>query len=144
MSNFQEILNKPSTSIEKPKPVPVGTYLGLVTGQPRFDKSKQKQTDFVEYTVKLLQPREDVNQDDLLAMGGLDGKTMRLTYYITDDATWRLKQFLVEHLGIEEGSKTLGQMIPEAMGKQVYVTVSHQASQDGTAVYANASGTAKV
>lgn len=152
MANFQDILNKPASAIEPPKPIPPGTYLGIVDGQPEFAKIGKNQTDCVNFKVKLVQAQEDVSQDDLqTALTRADGVAkslgdIKLTVrqFLTEDSVWRLKQFLVDHLGIEDDGKSLGQMIPETMGKQVLLTIGHRPSEDGTQVFTDVKGTAKV
>lgn len=141
--NFGALLDKPSADVERPKPLPQGSYTCVVKGLPRYDKSSKKLTEFVEFTLQPLAAGEDVDQDDLQAMGGYQNKTIRATYYITEDALWRLKDFL-GHLGIEEDEKSLRQMIDETPGKQVTAFVKHQASEDGTAVFAQLGKTAPV
>lgn len=139
--NFSNILKGPVGSAERPKPVPVGTYVALVQGQPRFDKSQQKQTPFVEFQMKLLQPMGDVDTQALQEMGGLGERTQRLTFYLTEDALWRLDEFL-KNLDLEGIDRE--QAISQAPGRQCAVTIRHAASQDGTAVFANIAGTAKL
>lgn len=46
MADFTSILNKPMAETERPKPLPVGTYLCMVQGQPEFGESNQKKTPF--------------------------------------------------------------------------------------------------
>lgn len=145
--NFQDILNKPSAEIEAPKPLPVGTYLALVDGQGEFKKIGKNNTDCVEFKMKLVQAGEDVDQQALLE--SLNGKALNERHiinrqFVTEDAVWRLKKFLVEDLQIEEGTKSLGQLIPEAMGRQCYVTIGHRASDDGSQIYMEIKQTAKV
>lgn len=144
--NFQSILDKPTSDIKPPQPLPPGTYLCLVEGQPNLGKSSQKQTDFVEYTAKVLQPQPDVTPESIEAAGGVVGKTTRLTYYITDAAVYRLKQFLVESLGIDDagGTRPLRQMLSEAMGKQVYVKIRHRPNEQGDGMRAEVESTTKV
>ena len=76
------------------KPLPPGTYRCTVTGMPRYDKSAKKQTPFVEFTLTPTSARDDVDKEDLAAMGGVAGKTIKATYYLTEDAAWRLKKFI--------------------------------------------------
>ena len=132
--NFGSILDRAPSEIEKPKPLPQGSYITQIVGQPRFDKSSKKQTEFVEFTHKLLQAQDDVDEDELKALGGVKDKVMKNTFYLTESAAWRLKEFL-EHCGIEEGD-SLREMIEETPGKQVGVFINHEASQDGTSVFA--------
>lgn len=133
--NFGALLDKPSSEIEKPKPLPIGTYICVVKGLPRFDKSSKKQTEFVEFTLQPLAAHDDVDQEALQAMGGFANKTIRATYYITEDSLWRLKEFL-DHLGIEGEDESLRQRIEQAPGKQVGAVMVHEASQDGTNLFA--------
>lgn len=141
--NFGALLDKPSAEIERPKPLPQGTYTCVVKGLPKQDKSTKKGTEYVEFTLQPLAAGEDVDQEDLQAMGGFANKTLRATFYITEDAIWRLKKFL-DDLGIEEGDASLRQRIAEAPGRQVNVFVKHQASDDGQSVYAQIANTAAV
>lgn len=145
--NFGSILDKASSEIERPKPFPVGTYITAVVGLPRIDKSAKKQTEFSEYTLKLLQAGEDVDTEALEAMGGIRDKTIKATYYHTEDAAWRLKKFLDDcRVPEDEDGEdlTLRQRIQMVAGRQVAITIKHTASDDGTTIYANVNGTAAV
>src|SRR6185437_1001481 len=50
MNSFSYILDKPATEIDRPKPLPVGTYTWSIQGLPKHDKSREKQTPYVEFT----------------------------------------------------------------------------------------------
>lgn len=138
---FSSILDRPSDSIERPKPLPVGTYLFSVKGQYKEDVSSQKKTPYVEWQVVPMQPGEDVDAADLeealtnKATGekkALSEKTLRATYYTTDDAIWRLKEFLT-HLGIEDGPVSLRQRMSAAAGCQFLGSIVHDTGgRDGT------------
>jgi len=141
--NFGAILDTPSSEVERPKPLPVGSYVCVVKGLPRFDKSSKKQTEFVEFTLQPLTAGDDVDQDALEEMGGFSSRTMRATFYITEDAIWRLKKFLAEDLEIDGEDRTLRQMIDDAPGKQVLVNIKHRASDDG-GIFAEIASTAPV
>jgi hypothetical protein len=144
---FGSILDTPSQSIEKPKPFPVGTYLWSVKGLPRQDVSAKKKTEFVEFTLQCLQAGEDVDQEALaefLKGKSIGEKTTKLTYYITEDAIWRLKDFL-DHCGIEDDEGiTLRQRISGTPGCQVFGTMKHEVSEDGQTIYAKIGSTAAV
>jgi len=146
MANFQDVLNKPATDVKPPEPLPPGTYLCIVDGPGEFAKIGKNQTDCINWKLKPMQAQPDVDQAALtqsLQGKTLQEKTIRHRSFITEESVWRLKEFL-SHLGIEEGSKTLGEMIPEAPGHQVLVTVGHRASEDGTQVFQEVKSTAKV
>ncbi len=146
MASFQDVLNKPAADVKPPEPLPPGTYLCLVDGPGEFGKIGKNQTDCINFKLKPMQAQGDVDPGTLqqsLNGASLQDKTIRHRLFITEESVWRLKQFL-EHLGIEEGTKSLGEMIPEAQGKQVIVTLGHRASEDGTQVFQEVKGTAKV
>lgn len=143
MASFEEILNKPATEIKAPPAYPPGTYHCLVDGPPEPGKSSQKQTDFLRFKFKILSGMDDVDKA-AYAEQQLQGKTVNAEYYITDSAVWRLKEFLVDHLGIEEGSKSLRELVAEAPGKQVLVKLRHEISQDGKRVFHRLDSTAHV
>ena len=149
-ATFSDILNKPASEVERPKPLPAGTYLCVVKGLPRFDKSSKKQTEFVEFNLSPMQAGEDVDQEDLAAMllnkdgtsKVLNELTIRATYYLTDNSLYRLKDFLT-HCGLDvESDASLRQLVDAAPGCQVTAFVKHQASDDGQSVYAQLGGTA--
>lgn len=137
--SFQDILKTPIGDIEAPKALPVGQYLGMVDGQPEYIKVGQNQTPAVNFTIKVLQAvKVDEKQlADNLNGASLQDKKIRHRLFVTKDAAFRLKQFLVDHLGIEPSSprQPLEQLVPEAMGKQVIVDLGHQSGSDGTSIY---------
>lgn len=145
MSNFASVLDRPATEIERPKPLPVGTYLCILKGMPRYDKSAKKGTDFVEFTAVPQSALDDVNAEELANAGGLADKTIRMTYYLTDDAAWRLKKFLEDlKFDVEDPGVTMRQMIEESANNEIYVTMRHKPSQDGKSVFAEVADTARV
>jgi hypothetical protein len=142
MTSFSAILDQPSTGVvERPKPMPVGTYLCIVQGLPRFDKTTKKQTEFVEFTLQPIQASEDVDQEALAEAGGL--RPIRHTLYITEDAKYRIDEFL-DHCGLLVKGKSRAQMIDETPNCQLLVSITHEFSLDGTTVYARVARTAPV
>jgi len=151
-ATFGSILDTPASDVERPKPLPAGTYHCVVDGQPRMDKTTKKGTEFVEFSLKPMQALDDVNEDDLKAsLTSADGsikpladKRIRATYYLTPDSLYRLKDFLINDLGIEEGKKKIRQLIGEAQNRQVLAAIKLVPSEDGTMLYANLAKTAPV
>lgn len=148
---MQDILDRQSDSVERPKPLPVGTYTWTTIGVPRRDKSARKGTPFTEFTVKPIQAHENVDPDDLkTALTRLDGakKTLgdqvkKITFYETEDALWRLVKFL-DDCGAGEADMTIRQRIENSTGCQFYGDVTHSSSEDGESTYANITKTAPV
>lgn len=134
---FSSILDRPSGEIKRPPPLPTGTYIWTVRGLPRLDKSAQKQTDFVEFTVVPTTPLDDVDMAAVAACGGLAGKEGRLTFYLTEKSAYRLTEFLVDDLKIDsdDGNKQTRAMLDESPNSQFLGHVKHTPSKDGKGVY---------
>ncbi len=141
--NFGSVLDKPTDSIERPKPIPQGTYTLAVQGMPRFDKSTKKQTEYVEFTCKILQAGDDVDADELKEMGGISDKTLKHTFYLTENSIYRLKEFLLDDLKLDE-EDTLRPMIEKAVGAQFLAQIKHTPSDDGKSVYSNIATTGPI
>lgn len=142
--SFEDILSRPSAEVERPKPLPAGTYVCVVKGLPKMDKSSKKQTMYAEFQLQPIQVTNDEMVEGVEEVGGLEDKQIRATFYLTDQALYRLKDFLVDDLGIEEGDKSIGQMLNEAPGKQCLATLKHRTSEDGKATWAELASTAPV
>jgi hypothetical protein len=101
-----------------------------------------------------MQALDDVNEDDLNAalmssngsVKPLSDKRIRATFYLTEDAKYRLKDFLANDLGIDtnKGKKKLIQMVGEAQNRQVLAKIRNVPTQDGTGVYPKLEKTAPV
>ena len=141
--NFGSVLDKPTDSIERPKPIPQGTYTLAVQGMPRFDKSTKKQTEYVEFTCKILAAGDDVDPEELKEMGGIGDKTLKHTFYLTENSIYRLKEFLLDDLGLEE-EDTLRPMIEKTVGAQFLAQIKHTPSDDGKSVYSNIASTGPI
>jgi hypothetical protein len=140
--NFASILDEAPTEISRPKPLPVGTYLCVVQGQPVYDKSNKKGTPFVEFTLRPITAEEDVDADDLAEMGGIGDKTIKATFYLTDDAVFRLDEFH-QHCGIDINEPASRRSRNEAIvNAQVRAVIKHEMSQDATQSFARLSRTA--
>jgi hypothetical protein len=127
---FASILDAPATEFEAPKAMPVGSYVVVVSGLPRIDKSSKKQTEFVEFTLNIQSALDDVEPDELKEMGGVAGKTIKDTYYITDNSAYRLKETLV-NMGIDIEGKSFRAMLDETPGKTYIIVIGHEPTDDG-------------
>jgi len=136
---FGSILDRAPADVEKPKPAPIGSYKTTIVGQPRFDKSSKKQTEFVEFTHKLISAMDDVDEDELKAYLGdrkITEVTMKNTYYLTEASLWRLKEFL-EHCGVDlDSMDSLREGIEATPGAEVGIFVNHEPAQDGESFFA--------
>jgi len=140
MPDFGALLSKPAGQIERPKPLPVGTYYGTIGGH-LFDESRQKKTPFVRFTVNLTEPGEEVARDyaEQLAEVDFTKKKLNSDFYLTEDSMYRLRDFLVS-LGIDDanGTRSIGEMIPDALNRPVQVELTQTpSSTDPETVYNN-------
>lgn len=135
MSTFEDILNTPVSAVEKPKPRPVGTYVGVVVKAPEITKVGKNETLAAKFEVKLTAPGPDVDTDALREMGGIGDRPLRFNQFLTKDALWRLKEFL-SALGLDtEGTASIGELLPQTVGRQAYYKIKHRPSQDGSELY---------
>lgn len=150
-TNLSDILSQGADvddqgNVKQPKPIPAGIYLSQVMGVPRFDKSKQKQTPYVEFTHRLLEPQDDnINPDELAEALGerkLNDVTLKATYYYEEMYNRaRLDQALKDMGHDLAAGESRQQMIEGSAGKTVGVVVVHEPSQDGTRMFARVNGT---
>lgn len=141
MASFEEILNMPVSEIKTPQAFPVGTYHCLIDGPAEFGKSSQKGTDYARLKFKILSPMKDVDAQAAAEMQVV-GKLIPNDYYLTDTASYRLKEMLIEHAGLE--GDNLKELLSLAPGRQVLVKLRHEASQDGKRVFHRVDSTAHV
>lgn len=150
-TNLSDILSQGADvddqgNVKQPKPIPAGIYLSQVMGVPRFDKSKKKQTPFVEFTHKLLEPQDDsIDPEDLAdALGErkLTDVTLKATYYYEEMYNRaRLDQALKDMGHDLAAGESRQQMIEGSAGKTVAVQVVHEPSEDGTRLFARIGAT---
>lgn len=145
-ANFGAILDQAPSDIKPPEALPVGSYLCVVQGMPRYDKSTKKGTEFVEYSLVILQAGDDIDDDAKKSVvGGIKGKVIKATYYLTEGSLWRLTGFL-EHCGLDvENAGSLRELMEQPNGRQVIAYLKHEAATDGSnRVFGRLAGTAPV
>lgn len=139
MVDVAAILDKQTDEIKRPKPAPTGVYEAIIQSY-RFDESSKKKTPFVEFEIKLLSVRGEVDDDLLETAGGMSEvgkKGYSATYYLTDNAAFMLKDYLIDVLGMNGSGRTIGEMLPETVNAKMLVTIIHKTSEDGKNTYAN-------
>lgn len=141
-ASFESILDTPATEVDRPKPLPAGTYDGVVKGLYEQGESSQKKTPFVRFTYVMQAAGEDVDEEELQAIGGIDGKTIKDTYYTTPEALFRLTDTL-ERMGIDMEGKTVRQALDETPNASIRIVIGHRASEDGQQIFAEVKRTMK-
>ena len=134
MSNLSDILNRPATDFHFPPPLPQGGYHCVVMALPEQIESSQKKTPGFEFALKPISALSDVDEDELDKLGGLDGKIIKHTMWISQDASKQettiamLREFL-EHCGISAEGKSVMGMIDEVPNAEVIVYMKHEPLQ---------------
>jgi hypothetical protein len=147
---FESILDTPADEVERPKPLPTGTYDVIVSGLPEHGQSSQKKTPFVKFNYVLQAAGEDVDEDELVTLltkkdgtvEPLTTKSIKDTYYTTPDSLFRLTD-VIENMGIEQEGKTIRQCLDETPNASLRILVGHRASEDGRQVFAEVKQTMK-
>jgi hypothetical protein len=130
MANLSDILSRPATEFNFPPPLPIGGYHCVVAGLPEQVVSSIKKTDGFEFTLKPIGTDEDVDQEELSKLGGLEEKTIKHTMWISqnpakvDTTVAMLREFL-EHCGIDPENKSVNEMIDLCPNTEVMVYLKH-------------------
>jgi len=129
-ASWADLNNTKVGEVKAPSLLPVGHYMGLITGQPETGNSAKKQTPFVTFQVKLTEALGDVDQDELNALEGnpLD-KTRDLTYYLSPNALFMLTD-LVKSLGGSD-QMTIMESIEwlAGVGEPIVVQITHEPNE---------------
>ena len=127
--NFRELLSQPTDTVERPKSLPNGHYLGVIIGH-EFDRSRNKQTPYVRFAMKVDGPTSDVPDG---ACAGIDfsRRELRKDYFITPNALYRLSDMLDAVLGKTTG-KSFDERIPNTRSQRVIIGVTARLNEDGT------------
>jgi hypothetical protein len=144
-TNFEELLGQQVESVEAPRLFPIGSY-DAVLGRYETGNSSNKGTPYVRFPVKLVGPKEDVDQDEFEAAGGMEKlinrSPLRLDFYMTSDASFRLRKFLENTLEMDSHNRTFDSMLPETDGMSLVVTIRHEAGQNEGEMFMRIGGTA--
>ena len=152
---FTSILDTPASEAVRPPALPAGTYVAVIKGLPRRGQSDKKKTDFIEYTLNVIQPyvddegNGDVDDDELKSFtevnGALAGKEIKLTYYITEKSAYRHKEFLTDDLGLEfDDSASHWSVAQQTGGTQFLIHMRQKPTDDGKGVYSEIASTAPI
>ena len=149
-TTFASILDAPATDSVRPPAMPAGSYLAMVKGLPRRDKSSKKGTDFIEYTLAFITALQgedgplDVDPQALEEFGEVQGKEMKLTFYMTENSAYRHREFCENDLQMDCEGKSHWELAQEAPGHQVVVHVRQKPREDGKGLFSEIASTAPV
>lgn len=118
------LLKKPAGQAKKPPALDAGNYPGIVKGFEIGDQNKNK-TPYVRFQVGLLGWPEGAEAD---AEIDLSKRQLRRDYFLTDDALWRLDEF-IRSCNIESNGRSYEEVLPELTGAHVVVEVQQYMNQ---------------
>lgn len=130
-TDFRQILGTKGSAIEKPKPLPAGTYFGTVSLWETTESS-QKKTPGVKISFQLTSADADVDQDQLNGAGGaaaVSKRKLSTTYWLTDDSMYRLKEFVEVACGISMDDRSLAECLPECLQTTVKLNLRHRLTE---------------
>lgn len=129
MGTFSSILDRQTGTSPKPLPLPIGTYTVLAKSHKIDKQVGQNKNDRLTYDCAVLAPDQDVDPGQLAAMpNGLAGKTVKVQFWLTEDAAYRLEDFLQNIIGLTGMSN--GQAVPLVCGKQFKVHIKHRPGEN--------------
>lgn len=124
MPDFRDILSKPIESVEKPRALPAGTYHGRID-KYALGESREKKTPQCDVFLTILAPGDDVPAEMLEGVK-YQGKTVRKTYYLTDDSLYRFRELLESIHGDEAKGRTLHELLPGLVQSNVIMEVTQR------------------
>lgn len=134
--NFASILDEAPNEVVLPPAMPNGTYNFIIKSW-EDGRTSEKGNKSIDFNVIYQSAEDDVDEEDLAAVGGCLGKPAKLTFWITEDAVYRLDQFH-EHCGLdlaEERSRKMRN--DDVIGQSFRGFVKQKPSKDGTRMYSN-------
>lgn len=136
MPNFAELLNKPSGQAKKPPVLDAGMYPVVIKGH-EMDESSNKKTPFIRFNLGVLgwpDGAEPQTDDEGKALD-LSKKTLRRDFFLTDDAMWRLDEFLRDELGLTLEGRPYTEVLLETTGAQCLADVRQGFNQNTNALF---------
>jgi hypothetical protein len=119
-------------NVEKPKPLPAGTYFGTIA-KHELGESKEKKTPFVRLFCTVLSAGDEIDPSDLEGVE-LAKKQLRKDFYLTEDSLYRFKDF-AESVGVSTAGRSLGEIIPDVNNASVMLDVIQKTSQSGDEIF---------
>lgn len=127
MVDFSSLLKKPAGEAKKPPALEAGDYPGIIKSFEVGDNNKNK-TPYVRFSLGLTGWPGEPQLNESGEAIDLSSKQLRRDFYLTDDALWRLDEFL-RSIGIEPKGRTYDEVLPETVGSPVTVEVQQYLNQ---------------
>lgn len=142
MPRFTDALARPLDSIKRRPPAPLGTYIMAVQKMPNMPPEEMtsskngKVYEKLTFPVVLIEPTDDVDQDDMAAYaaewGSVAGVQLRLDFIFDTEDTGayegtlnRMKEFLAQ-LGIDHGGMSLAEALSQTPNQRFLGVLQHR------------------
>lgn len=125
--DFSKLLSIKADDIQRPKPLPAGSYYGIIK-KFKFDETRQKKTAYVRFEIAITSAGVDIAPEDLEGID-LGKKQMYKDFYLTDDSFYRLTDFIAS-CGIPTAGRDLNSMIPDLLEQPVMLDVTQRANPE--------------
>jgi len=144
MVDFSRLLKKPAGEARRPPPLPAADYYGVIKGYEVGDNNRNK-TPYVRLQVALTQWPDNLADEWTVtdpdgnahqvtkADVDLSKRQMRKDFYLTDDALWRLDEF-IRSCPVETQGRDYEEIIPELVGQPITVEVQQYLNQSTSEV----------
>lgn len=132
-ADFRSLLNKKADEAKRPPILPAGTYDGIIKDFV-LGESADKKTPYVRFNAKITGPTDDIDPEDLIDPVDnqpIDpaGRNFRSDFWLTEDADWRLTEFL-QSCGIDTAGRSFGELLPEAKNASVLIQINQITARD--------------
>ncbi len=135
--DFTKALDVKLDDVERPPLPPIGHYVWKVSKQPTFDTVGNGKWDTVDFPMRAVEAREDVDPEELSAVGGVNSINSRIRFMFNkgDDeeaeaafarTLFNLKNFLGVHLNMDIAGMELKQAIDQSVGNQCLADMKHR------------------
>lgn len=126
--SYKDLLKARPADIKAPEPIPPGPFKVKINSY-EFGTAGSKNTECVFFSLRLLEPGDEVDPDLLeAAKDDLAKAKPKHKIFLTEDSIWVLKNFLVDTLKIPEAD-SLEEMLPQAVGKEFIAIFTQQPSE---------------
>lgn len=132
-TDFNSLLKVDASKIEKPKPLPPGTYTASIASYEFGEANNANKTPFCRVQLQPISAEADVDTTDL---GDLSKRKLRYDFWLTEDSLYRFTDFFKNVLQLDIAGRMLEELVPQMSGQIVKVEVTHVPSKDGQEVYA--------
>lgn len=132
MVDFSTLLSVPTENVERPVPMPAGTYQGIIK-KYTLGETSGKKTPYVRFTIGQISAEDDVDAEAIATMD-LSSKELEADFYLGPKSNFRIVDLAASCGQVTEG-ESIGSLIEAVVGQPVLATVEQRPSQDGTRVY---------